>query len=521
MASGESDVGVSVDQHEAESKPVATSKTRDGWSPELVQLLESKWAEIEEDSIKLLQKLIQTDTQNLREDGSETLAALVIKEKFDDVGISYEMVEGRENRANIVARIPGDGSSSLGAIMLSSHLDTVRAPKENWEEEGWKHNPFGGEIDEEDGCLYGRGAVDMKQMAAMSVIILCFVKKSGIVLSRDLIFAGVADEERTDSKWGAKYLIENRPELIEADVIFNEIGGFSMFLDNQEVFPLQIGEKGSVQIKITARGPGGHGSLYHKENPIATIGEAAHKLHTHHLPLRINIANTATIESLANVLPFPKSMVFRRLLSPTFSDLIMSRLLTEEQRSTLGPLLHNTANPTGIAGGGEQHNQIPTSASLKVDGRILPESTSDDVLDDIKGVLGRELFEPQSGPDGQELPPIMTMEVLNERGPCFQDPSTKDCQEVITTIREVIKNRADGASIVNAIIPGGTDFYWYMKHPTKKPICLGFTPVRFDRDLKFSTLFHGTNERIPVEGFKWGVRTLTEVVYKLCAAKLE
>ena len=486
---------------------------------ELARVLLAHREEIEREAIQLLQKLIQTDTQNFADDGTEIEAVHVIKEKFDQVGITYEVIEPKPGRGNIVARIQGDGSSGQGPLMLSSHLDTVRAPKENWVEEGWRHSPFGGEIDEEDGCLYGRGAVDMKNFAAMSVVLLCFIKRCGIVLSRDLIFAGVADEERTTSAWGAKYLVENRPELIEADVIFNELGGFSMHLENQEAIVLQIGEKGSAQLKITATGPGGHGSIYHKVNPIAKIGEIAHTLHTSRLPLRVNVANRASIESLASALPFPKSTVFRRLLSPTFSLFIQQRLLTDDQISSLGPLLHNTANPT-VVGGGDQHNQIPSSAWLKVDARILPECTVDDVVEDIKQLLGPANFLPRQGPNGEELPPELTLEVMASRAACFQDPSEEGCPAVLDVIRQVVSKQADGAPIVTTVIPGGTDFYWYMRHPTKKPICVGFTPMRIPKEMKFAALFHGTNERIPVEGFKWGLNVLSEVVCQLCSGKI-
>ena len=486
---------------------------------ELAQLLQGRWEEITSEAIDLLQKLIQTDTQNFGEEGSEMEAVLLLKEKFDQVGIAYEIVEPKPGRGNIVARIKGDGSSGQGPLLLSAHLDTVRAPKENWEAEGWKHNPYGGEIDKEDGCLYGRGAVDMKQFAAQSVALLCLIKRCGIVLSRDLIFAGIADEERTTSKWGAKYLVENRPELIEADVIFNEVGGFSTFMDHREAIFVQIGEKGTAQLKITATGPGGHGSIYHKVNPIARIGEIAHKLHTTRLPLRVNIANKVSIESIASALPFPKSTVFRRLLSPTFSSFIQQRFLTDDQINSIAPLLHNTANPT-VVGGGEQHNQIPSTAWLKIDARILPECTVDDVLDDIKQLLGPASFLPHQGPNGEELPPELTLEVMAARGSCFQDPSADSCPAVLDVIRDVVANRANGAPIVTTIIPGGTDFYWYMRHPTKKPVCIGFTPMRIPPDMNFAALFHGTNERIPVEGFKWGVHVLTEVVCKLCSARI-
>lgn len=490
---------------------------------EVRQLLDSKWTEIEDDTIKLLQKLIRIDTQNMQEEGTEIEAVRLLECMFREAGIEYEVIEPKPGRGNIVARVRGDGSSGKGALLLSAHLDTVKAPKENWEAEGWKHDPYGGVIDKEDGCLYGRGAIDMKHMAAMSVTLLCFVKKQGVLLSRDIIFAGVADEERTDSKWGAKFLVENQPELIEADVIFNEVGGFTMSVQGMEAVMVQIGEKGSMHVKITAGGPGGHGSLFHANNPIATIGDVAHKLHTTRLPLRVNMANTASVESLAACLPFPKSVIFRRLLNPIFSDMIANRLLTPMLQRTLLPLLHNTANPTSMGGGGDQHNQVPTSAWLMVDTRILPECTVEEAVDEIKSVIGHSRFVPERIPEEREDEssyPELSLEVLRSRGSCYQDTDDPIYKEVMTVIRKVTYNRTNGSPVCTTLIPGSTDFYYYFKHPTKKPVCIGFTPIRFEPDMKFSELFHGTNERVPLSGLKWGVKMLTDVVYILCDARV-
>ena len=298
-----------------------------------------------------------------------------------------------------MARIRGDGSSKKGALLLSAHLDTVKAPKENWEEEGWKHDPYGGVIDEEDNCLYGRGAIDMKNMAAMSVTLLCFVKKNNIVLNRDLIFAGLADEERTDSKWGVKYLVEHCPELIEADVVFNEVGGISLYRQGIESIMVQIAEKGSMLLKISAHGPGGHGSLYHDYNPVAAIGEVANKLQTCKLPLRVNCANTASVESQSACLPFPKSLFYRQILNPFLSDMVISRFVPTNLQNSLGPLLHNTANPTCIRGGGGQGNQIPSSAYVEVDVRFLPECSPEEAIEDVKSVIGSH---PLRAPDRRE-----------------------------------------------------------------------------------------------------------------------
>ena len=478
-----------------------------------------KWSGVEAEALALLRELIRTDTQNFDgEAGTEMAAVEVIKARFDEAGIPYEIVEPKPGRGNIVARLNGDGSSGKGALLLSAHLDTVLAPRENWAEEGWRHDPYGAEIDEADGCVYGRGAIDMKHMAALSVALLCFVKKAGVGLSRDLIFAGVADEERSDSEYGAKHLVEKRPELIEADIVFNEAGGFSMHIDGRETFPIQFAEKGSANLKMVVRGEGGHSSVHNDNNPVGKVGMLAHKLTHRRLPVRINTTNTASINAIASVLPFPKSFVFRQLLSPTFTDLIINKLLTEEQANIFSPLLRNTATPTIIAGG-DKPNQIPPTAFLTINTRLLPGCTVDDVIADIKDLIGPQHFEPTQDPSGGEIPPELALEVVTWRGAVSEDLTSQTCVEALSVIERAIAKHANDAPIVPVMVPGSTDSHFYSKHPQTKPICLGFTPVRFPPDVKFGKLFHGVNERVPVEGFKWGFHVLAEVVFELCEAK--
>ena len=477
------------------------------------------WPEVEERAVDLFKELIKIDTQNFGEDGTETEAVTAIAKRFDAVGISYEIVEPKPGRGNIVARINGDGSSGKGALCLSAHLDTVKAPKENWEAVGWKHNPFAAVVDDEDGCLYGRGAIDMKNMAAMSATLMCYIKENKITLSRDLIFVGLADEERSDSKYGIKHIVQNKPDLVEADIVLTELGGVSLHMNDIETFSVMVGEKGVAKIKITASGPGGHSSTYHKNNPIAVIGAVADTLTKQRLPLHLVPSGVATIKGISSLLPFAKRILFNQLLSPRFSGYIVDYILSDEQYKILVPLLHNTANPT-IIQGGNQANQIPTEASIIVDGRILPGLTVEDIQDDIKSVIGPQRFEPRVSADGEDLPPELHMEVLNYRYSYEQDLESPELIEVIDVIRKVVGQRANGAPTFANLIPGATDLTFYSQHPTKTPICLGFTPARLPPSLKLATLFHGVNERMPVEGFKWGIRVLADVVGELCNAKL-
>jgi len=482
----------------------------------LLQFKDS-WSSIEDESVAILQRLIRIDTQNFGEDGSETIAAQYIKEILDAAGIECsDILEDKPGRGNLVARIRGDGSSGLGPVLLSAHLDTVHAPRENWKQEGWKHDPFGAVIDQEDGCLYGRGAVDMKNMAAMSVSVLLFIKRHNIKLTRDVVFAAVADEERHSSKYGAKYLVQNYPDLVECDIVMTELGAFSNHLDGMEYFPIQFAEKGAFLVNITARGPGGHGSVYHKDNPTVAISEACIALNTKRLPYRLIEATRYTITEVSKLLSWSKGMVFRQMMSPRMEPWLVNYLLTEEQANVFGPMLHNTANTT-IVQAGDQVNQIPSTASMIVDCRVLPGVTVEQLEAELKDVIGLEKFKPQKPGEN----PKLEMEVLQKGEGFAQDPNEPEIAEVLQKLGKIITRRSGGSPIVPYMLIGRTDQAQYICHPNRKPVCLGYSPVRIPDGMKFSTLFHGVNERIPVDGFKWGLGVLAESVLELCGASLD
>ena len=486
-------------------------------SESLLSQFKDSWGSIEDESVGILQQLLRIDTQNFGEDGSETVAAKYIKEILDSAGIECsEILEGKPGRGNLVARIRGDGSSGLGPVLLSAHLDTVHAPRENWEQEGWKHDPFGAVIDEEDGCLYGRGAIDMKNMAAMSVSVLLFIKRHNIKLSRDIVFAAVADEERHNTKYGAIYLVKHYPSLVECDIVLTEVGAFSNHLDGMEYFPIQFAEKGAFLVKITARGPGGHGSVYHKDNPIVAISEVCISLNKKKMPHRLIEATKHTIMEISKLLSWPKGVVLRQLMSPRMEPWVMDYVFTEEQAKTFGPMLHNTANTT-IVQAGDQVNQIPSTASVMVDCRVLPGITVEQLEADLKGVIGVENFIPTK--PGEH--PKLEMEILQKGEGFAQDPDEPAVAELIQRLGKIVTRRSGGSPIVPYMLIGRTDQAQYICHPNRKPVCLGFCPVRIPDNMKLSSLYHGVNERIPVDGFKWGLGVLTESVLELCGASLD
>lgn len=141
-------------------------------------------------------------------------------------------------------------------------------------------------------------------------------------------------------------------------------------------------------------------------------------------------------------------------------------------------------------------------------------------MQDIKDLIGPHLFESTLDANGDELPPEVTLEVRSSRDAVCEDLKNPVCVSTMQVIADMIAKHADGAPIIPSMIPGSTDSYFYSKNPRKRPVCLGFTPVRFPPDIKFGKIFHGVNERVPVEGFKWGTRVLGDVVFELCNASL-
>lgn len=494
------------------------SEEQDMSSHTIFDQLETEWKEVEEEAVKILRELIQMDTQNIGEETNETIAAKYLKELLEDAGVECsDILERKAGRGNLVARIRGDGTSGLGPVMLSAHLDTVRASRENWRQEGWKHDPFGAVIDQEDGCLYGRGAVDMKNMAAMSVSVLLFIKRNDIKLKRDLIFAAVADEEAHGSKYGAKYLVENHPDLIEADIIMTEVGGCSSYVDGKEFFPVEIAEKSSMVVKITAKGPGGHASLHHTDSPIGRIGAVCDSLSSHRLRHRVTPAARTMLEGVSKLVPWYKATVFRQLLSPWLEPWIIDHLLTEKQAQAIVPVLHNIANPTVIHAG-EQINQLPTSATVTVDVRRIPGCSVEEALDDIKEVIGKQKFLPSISTTGEKMAPELIIETSIPMDGVVQDAAEPRVKEALDCLHKVVAARSGGSPVIPYLLSGGTDMKFFVLHPKKKPVCLGFAPVRIPQGLEFPSLFHAVNERIPVDGFKWGLGVLTEVVFELCNA---
>jgi acetylornithine deacetylase/succinyl-diaminopimelate desuccinylase-like protein len=442
------------------------------------------WGAATDEALVHFKELLRIDTTN--PPGNERAATDYLARVLDREGIGYQVVESEPTRASLVARLRGSGKH--GPLMLSGHLDVVPVERDRW-----THDPFGAE--EHDGCIWGRGAIDMKNMVAMSLTVLLLLKRAGIRLDRDVIFAAVADEE-AGSRLGARFLVERHPELVRAEYVLNEIGAYTFYLGDAVFYPIQVAEKGICWFELSARGTAGHGSMPRPDNAIVRLARAIEALGSERLPFHPVPVVETFVRGLAERVPEVARRVVPLLVRPRLAPVLLGLLRRRdpEQAIALEALLRNTASPTVVAGG-RKVNVIPSSASVLVDGRMLPGQTVERFLAEVRRVVGDDLevrvVEQHEG------------EVFRTDTPLFD------------AIGRAIERHHPGALAVPFMIPGFTDSHAYAKLGAT---CYGFAPVKMPKGLSYTSLYHGHDERIPKDGFAWGLRVLGELVHDFCRA---
>ncbi|MFJ6676951.1 M20/M25/M40 family metallo-hydrolase [Actinosynnema sp. NPDC091369] len=423
----------------------------------------------QDEVVSLASELIRIDTTNTGDPATvvgERAAAEWVAEKLGEVGYETTYVEsGAKGRGNVIARLAG-ADPSRGALLVHGHLDVVPADASEW-----SVHPFSGAV--QDGYVWGRGAVDMKDMVAMTLAIARRFKRDGIVPPRDIVFAFLADEE-AGGLFGAKWLVDNRPELFEGVTeAISEVGGFSITLkDDVRAYLVETAEKGIRWLKLRVRGTAGHGSMIHNDNAVAKLAAAVTKLGQHRFPV---VLSPSVREFLAGVseitgLDFPEDD-----LEGSIGKLgALSRMI--------GATLRDTANPTMLSAG-YKANVIPSVAEATVDCRILPGREE---------AFDRELAE-LLGPDVERewlgLPPVETT----------FDGALVDAMTASITAED------PGAKVLPYMLSGGTDAKSFQQLGIRN---FGFAPLKLPADLDFSGLFHGVDERVPVDALQFGVRVL-------------
>jgi acetylornithine deacetylase/succinyl-diaminopimelate desuccinylase-like protein len=440
----------------------------------------------EQEALSLLVELIRTDTSN--PPGGERPAAELLQKALAQDGVESQLVEKAPGRTNLVARLKGDGSGG-GPLLLTGHLDVVPA-----EPQGWRHPPFAAEI--EDGWLYGRGAVDMKNHVAACATLMRQLAREKVKLKRDVIFAAVADEE-AGSGLGAQFLVDEHPELVRAEWALGELGGFTLEVGKKRLYPIQIATRGAVWVKLVARGPSGHGSMPRPDNAVLRLSRALMRIGNMALPVHPTEPTRRTLAAFGAARGFPASAALKLLTAPAFTDWALESLVADPAvRRVFNAILRNTASPTVLKAGGAT-NVIPEVAEAHVDGRILPGQTSAQFVRELRAVIED---------DGIEV------EILREIAPVEMPMDTP----LYRLLEQTVKHMDPAGIAIPYTVPGFTDASAFAKLGTK---FYGFAPIVFPPSpgVAFAELYHGRDERIPVAGFQRGVGALWGAVNAFCA----
>ncbi len=439
--------------------------------------------------VKLLAELIRMPTVNrgngAEDDGNETVASEALADFLRAANVEPTLVAKKKKRACMIARVPGTGEKA--PLLLNAHVDVVEADAARW-----KHGPFSGEI--HDGYLWGRGAIDMKHMAAMSACVLALIARRGKKLARDVIFAAVADEE-AGCENGSLFLVDDHADLVRAEYMLGEIGAFSLHMFGRTFYPIQVAEKGICWVRASFEGSPGHGSLPDPNSAVVRLAGAIARLGKTRLPMHPTDVVVRFIHELAAHLPQPQATVLRRLTVPQIAPHILDWLVKDDgQKRSFGAMLSNTASPT-VLRAGSKVNVIPGRASVELDGRILPGQTESGFLEELRHVLG----------EGAKL------EVLRSAEPTVTSSDTPLFEQLARTLKE----HDPSGHPLPYMIPGFTDAKAYSKLGTKS---YGFSPIQLPNDgVNFARMYHGDDERVHVDGLKWGVRVLYDAVTRFCA----
>jgi acetylornithine deacetylase/succinyl-diaminopimelate desuccinylase-like protein len=432
---------------------------------------QAEWTIAAEDEVvRLCSELIQIDTTNTADPETwvgEAEAADYVVAQLTEVGYEVERVEsGAPRRDNVFVRLRGV-DPERPALLVHGHLDVVPAdPSE------WSVHPFSGAI--QDGYVWGRGAVDMKDMVAMMIAVARQYKRDGTLPPRDIVFAFLADEE-AGGAYGAQWLVQNRPDLFEGCTeAVGEVGGFSLTLgEDQRVYLIESAEKGIAWMRLRARGRPGHGSFLHDDNAVTKVAEAVARLGNHTFPLTLHSTVRAFLEQMSELtgLEFPEDDLegSLRKLGP------LSRIV--------GATVRDTANPTMLKAG-YKANVIPSSAEAVVDCRVLP-GRQEAFLREVDELLGPDVTREWV----TDLPPVETE---------FEGP-------LVDAMIAALQAEDPGSKAVPYMLSGGTDAKAFSQLGMR---CFGFAPLRLPPDLDFASLFHGIDERVPVDALKFGTRVL-------------
>lgn len=423
--------------------------------------------------VDICRNLIRIDTSNVGGvDGAcERPAAEYLAELLTDAGTNPSVIESAPGRANVVARI--DGSDPLApALVVNAHLDVVPANGS-----GWRFPPYSGEI--ADGCLWGRGAVDMKHMAAMAAAAVRSIRRRGLVPRRDIVLAIVADEE-VAGEYGAGHLVTRHRDLFEGCTeALGEVGGFSQTMpDGSRIYPVQTGQKGVVWLRLRAEGRGGHASLIHPDNAVFRLAGALAALADAARPVRLTPVMRAFLHAAAERVPVR--------LDPGDPSPVLDAL--GPLARFVEPSLRTVVNAT-ILRAGDKENTVPTVAEAVVDVRTLP-GEGGAVVDELRRVAAD--FDVSVVVDSSD-----------------DGIAPGEGSSLMSSIEAVVRRHDPAGHAVPYLTPAATDAYWFAQLGITSH---GFTPLRLPDGFDLPSMFHGVDERVPVDALRTGARMVEDLL---------
>lgn len=414
--------------------------------------------------------LIRIDTTNRGGgDGNERPAAEYVAQQLSDAGIEPIVVESAPGRANVLARIAGSAPDA-DALLVHGHLDVVPA-----EAADWTVHPFSGEI--RDGVVWGRGAIDMKNMDAMLLATVRAWARTGQRPTRDIVLAFTADEEDS-AAYGSGFLVEKHADFFEGCTEgISESGAFTFHADDDlRIYPVAAGERGTAWLKLTAHGKAGHGSKVNRDNAVSHLAAAIARIGDYDWPVRLTDTVTAALTELAALYGVPADQA-----ALADVDTLLDRL--GAAADLVRPTVRNSANPTMLQAG-YKINVVPGSATAYVDGRMLPGAE-----DEFTATMDR-----LTGPD-------VDWEFHHREIP-LQAPVDSP---TYAAMRESLEHFDPRAHVVPYCMSGGTDAKQFSRLGITG---YGYSPLRLPPGFDYQALFHGVDERVPVDALHFGVRVL-------------
>lgn len=438
------------------------------------------WDAARDEVTRHLQRLIQCETVN--PPGNETLVAQYLKGVVEREGLQAQILEAEPQRGNFVTRIKGSGAAP--PLLLMAHADVVSV-----EADKWTYPPFAGAI--EDGVIWGRGAVDTKNLVAAELMVMLLIARENLQLDRDLIMVTFADEE-AGSRLGARWMWQEHRALIDAEYAINEGGGDVIVVGGKRFYLCQTGEKGGARMRVIARAEPGHASMPRDDTAMLRIARAIEQLTTHVFPTEMTSSVRIMLQTLAETLGGDHATLIEEITADPTWEKLQLLPVDDLTKVMLRAMTRNTAVPT-IIHGGHRINVIPGEVVLDVDGRVLPGVDPARFVGQVRELLGPDVIVEQTSAGG---------------GGIEADPASP----FFDTIREVIGDLDPEAAVTPYLVPGGTDA---RALPGIK--VYGFAPGNFDPPMMEAA--HNHDERITVDNLAFSARALFEIVAHFCNAR--